>query len=117
MGWNVQFDRGFLSRSVSRCAFRELLLEKVRAVGGQLVVSASNGKIQSAELDAAGEYYLLRFETDCGVVAGDLIRCAVFNGPTPKAYWVEVAAVDNGWRLLPFRSSAAWNRRPAMRWY
>ena len=75
---------------------QELLLEKVRAVGGQLVVSASNGKIQSAELDAAGEYYLLRFETDCGVVAGDLIRCAVFNGPTPKAYWVEVAAVDNG---------------------
>ena len=59
-------------------------------------MSASNGKIQSAELDAAGEYYLLRFETDCGVVAGDLIRCAVFNGPTPKAYWVEVAAVDNG---------------------
>lgn len=75
---------------------QELLLEKVRAVGGQLVVSAANGKIRDVELDAAGEYYLLSFEEDCGVVAGDLIRCAVFNGPTPKAYWVEVAAVDNG---------------------
>jgi len=75
---------------------QELLLEKVRAVGGQLVVSAANGKIRNVELDAAGEYYLLSFEADCGVVAGDLIRCAVFNGPTPKAYWVEVAAVDNG---------------------
>lgn len=70
----------------------ELLIEKVRSVGGQLCVSAANGKIKSVEnLDG---YYFITFEQDNTFVAHDLMRCATFTGGTLKNYWVEVAAVD-----------------------
>lgn len=71
----------------------ELLIEKVRSVGGQLCVSAANGKIKS--IDKQDGFYFITFEQDNTFVAHDLMRCATFSGGTLKEYWVEVAGVDD----------------------
>lgn len=70
----------------------ELLIQKVRSVGGQIVVSAANGKIKSAALTDG--YYKITFEQENTFKAGDLMRCATYSGGTSKGYWVEVAAVE-----------------------
>lgn len=70
----------------------ELLIQRVRSVGGQIVVSAANGKIKSVEL--VDGYYKITFEQDNTFVAHDLMRCATFTGGTLKSYWVEIASVE-----------------------
>lgn len=70
----------------------ELLIQRVRSVGGQIVVSAANGKIKSVEL--VDGYYKITFEQENTFVAHDLMRCATFTGGTLKSYWVEVASVE-----------------------
>lgn len=102
-GWQLEQEGSGRSHlAIDRLTVRqtmrvlELLVEKVRSVGGELVVSAASGKIAGVEMDATRRHYLLTFEMGCPFVAGDLIRCAVDNGITPKSYWVEVASVDGG---------------------
>ena len=102
-GWQLQLNEAGLSDlTIDRLTVRqtmnvlELLVDKVRAVGGQMLVSAASGKVASLDMDATGTNYLLTFEMGCPFVAGDLIRCAVDNGGAPKSYWVEVASVDGG---------------------
>lgn len=102
-GWQLWLNElGISNLTIDRLTVRqtmsvlEMLVEKVRAVGGQMIVSAASGKIASVDMDQSGENYRLAFEMGCPFVAGDLIRCSVMNGSTPKAYWVEVAAVDGG---------------------
>lgn len=77
----------------------ELLIEKVRSVGGQLVVSAANGKIKTVTKD--GNDYKITFEQDNMFVAHDLMRCAVFTGTEIRGYWVEVASADNNGITVP----------------
>lgn len=72
----------------------ELLIEKVRSVGGQLCVSAANGKIKTAVLE--GGYWRITFEQENTFVAHDLMRCQTFSGGNLKSYWVEVAGVEGG---------------------
>ena len=72
--------------------FFEMLVQKVRSVGGQIVVSAANGKIQSVEL--LDGYYKITFEQNNTFVAHDQMRCATFTGCELKSYWVEIAAVE-----------------------
>ena len=74
----------------------ELLVEKVRSVGGELVVSAADGKVSGVDMDAAGQHYLLTFEMGCPFVAGDLVRCKVEGAAASKSYWVEIASVEGG---------------------
>lgn len=69
----------------------ELLIEKVRSVGGQICVSAANGKVKS--VTEQGDYWLLTFEQENTFVAGDLMRCQTFTGQDIRSYWVEVADV------------------------
>lgn len=76
----------------------ELLIAKIRAVGGQLVVSASNGKIKTVE--ELGYQYRITFEQDNSFESHDLLRCQVFTGDTLKSYWAEVAAVDGNSILI-----------------
>ena len=68
----------------------ELIIDCIRAVGGQIVVSAANGKIKSVE--DTGEAYKITFEGANYFQAHDLMRCQVFNGEEIRGYWVEVAA-------------------------
>ena len=72
--------------------FFEMLIQKARSVGGQIVVSAANGKIKSVEL--IDGYYKITFEQENTFVAHDLMRAATFTGGALKSYWVEIAAVE-----------------------
>lgn len=67
----------------------ELLIEKVRSVGGQICVSAANGKIKTVE--EQGDFYLITFEQENMFVQHDLVRCQTFTGKDMRSYWVEVA--------------------------
>lgn len=86
-GWQLEMDADGISHlAVDRLTVRqtmrvlELLVEKVRSVGGELVVSAADGKVSGVDMDAAGQHYLLTFEMGCPFVAGDLVRCKVEGG-------------------------------------
>lgn len=81
----------------------ELCIDKIRAVGGSMVVTAANGTI--ASVNEINTQYVLEFEnvkdaSEMPFVAGDLIRCQSWQGAeqeTLKSYWVEVknvASVD-----------------------
>lgn len=72
-------------------AVMELLIEKVRSVGGQLCVSAANGRIKAVE--EQGGHYLISFEQENMFVQHDLVRCQTFTGKDMRSYWVEVAEV------------------------
>lgn len=69
----------------------ELIIDRIRAVGGQIVVSASSGKIKTVE--EVDGYYKISFEQENTFQAHDLMRCQTFTGGTLKSYWVEVSAV------------------------
>ena len=72
-------------------AVTELLIEKVRSVGGQICVSAANGRIKT--VDESGEHYLITFEQENMFVQHDLVRCQTFTGKDMRSYWVEVTDV------------------------
>lgn len=72
-------------------AVLELLIEKVRSVGGQICVSAANGRIKT--VDESGEHYLITFEQENMFVQHDLVRCQTFTGKDMRSYWVEVTDV------------------------
>jgi hypothetical protein len=72
-------------------AVLELLIEKVRSVGGQICVSAANGRIKTVE--ESGEHYLITFEQENMFVLHDLVRCQTFTGKDMRSYWVEVTDV------------------------
>lgn len=102
-GWRLEMDADGISHlAVDRLTVRqtmrvlELLVEKVRSVGGELVVSAADGKVSGVDMDAARQHYLLTFEIGCPFVAGDLVRCKVEGGAASKSYWVEIASVEGG---------------------
>ena len=102
-GWQLEMDASGISHlAVDRLTVRqtmrvlELLVEKVRSVGGELVVSAADGKVAGVDMDATGRHYLLTFEMGCPFVAGDLVRCKVEGGAASKSYWVEIDSVEGG---------------------
>ena len=72
-------------------AVLELLIEKVRSVGGQICVSAANGRIKTVE--ESGGHYLITFEQENMFVQHDLVRCQTFTGKDMRSYWVEVTDV------------------------
>lgn len=77
----------------------ELLIEQIRSVGGQIVVSAANGKIKTVE--EVDDCYRITFEQDNRFAAHDLVRCQTFTGNSIKSYWVEVSAVEDKSILVP----------------
>ena len=102
-GWQLEMDADGISHlAVDRLTVRqtmrvlELLVEKVRSVGGELVVSAADGKVSGVDMDASGQHYLLTFEMGCPFIAGDLVRCKVEGAAASKSYWVEIASVEGG---------------------
>ena len=104
-GWQIGIDEDLLSHLiVDKITVRrvmnvfELLINKVRSVGGQICVSAANGKIKTVR--EQGDYWHITFEQENTFVAHDLMRCQVFTGTSQKAYWVEVAGIANGGILV-----------------
>lgn len=104
-GWQIGLDEDLLSHLiVDKITVRrvmnvfELLINKVRSVGGQICVSAANGKIKTVQ--EHGDYWHITFEQENTFVAHDLMRCQVFTGTSQKAYWVEVSDTANGGILV-----------------
>ncbi|MEO3558180.1 hypothetical protein ABG836_18020, partial [Phocaeicola vulgatus] len=99
-GWRLWMEDALSHLTIDKLTVRqvmvvlELLIEKVRSVGGQLCVSAANGKIKTAVLE--GGYWRITFEQENTFVAHDLMRCQTFSGGNLKSYWVEVAGVEGG---------------------
>ncbi len=99
-GWQLWIDQltGLSHLTIDKATIRqslvalELLIQKVRSIGGQFIVSAANGKIK--DVIRQSDSYRIIFEQECGFVAHDLVRCATFSGTKRKAYWVEVSAGD-----------------------
>lgn len=98
-GWKLWMEDALSHLTIDRLTVRqamtvfELLVNKLRSVGGAMVISAGNGKVKSVE--ESGEEYILQMEDECQFQAGDLIRCQTFTGGQLKSYWVEVASVDD----------------------
>lgn len=97
-GWRLWMEDALSHLTIDKLTVRqvmvvlELLIEKVRSVGGQLCVSAANGKIKTAILEDG--FYKITFEQANTFRAHDLMRCATFTGGNLKDYWVEVAGVE-----------------------
>nr|DAR19120.1 MAG TPA: tail protein [Caudoviricetes sp.] len=70
----------------------ELLIEKMRSVGGMICVSAANGKIKA--VSEREDSYYIEFEQDNTFEVHDLMCCQTFSGGQMKHYWVEVAEAD-----------------------
>ena len=88
--WIVECDRIYGRKTFT---VPELILDKIRAVKGALIVSAGNGKIASVA-EESGNYILTLEEESNSFVKGDFVRCQVFTGNSTKAYWVPVTAVE-----------------------
>ena len=99
-GWRLWMEDALSHLTIDKLTVRqvmvvlEMLIEKVRSVGGQLCVSAANGKIKTAVLE--GGYWRITFEQENTFVVHDLMRCQTFSGGNLKSYWVEVAGVEGG---------------------
>ncbi len=95
-GWRIWLEDGLSHLTVDKLTVRqimtvlELLIEKIRSVGGQICVSAANGKIKEAEWDGSDVHLI--FEQENTFVRNDLIRCKTFSNG--KEYWVEVHNSD-----------------------
>ena len=104
-GWRLWMEKELSHLTIDKLTVRqvmvvlELLIEKVRSVGGMLCVSAANGKIKTAVLEDG--YWKITFEQDNSFQAHDLMRCATFTGGNLKGYWVEVAGVEGDSILVP----------------
>ncbi len=94
--WSMTVDRLTVRKAM---ALFELLIDKIRAVCGQIVVSAANGKIKTVE--TVGDNYRITFETDNTFVEGDLMRCQTFNGAGLKSYWVRVSGTEGDSIIVP----------------
>lgn len=116
-GWRIWLADGLSRLTIDELTVRkamhvfELLIERIRAVGGQICVSAANGKIASVE--ESGAWYRISFEQQAGFAAGDLIRCQTFTGMTLKSYWVEIDDTDPGGSVRIARSEFEGQSAPA----
>lgn len=106
-GWQLWMDAltGLSNLTIDKVTIRqtlvalELLIQKVRSIGGQFVVSAASGKIKTVTKD--GDNYKITFEQENEFVAHDLMRCAEFTGASLRGYWVEVSASDGEGVTVP----------------
>lgn len=71
----------------------ELLAEKMRSIGGHLIISAANGKVK--EVIEEGTMYRLALEGENMFMADDLIRCQQFTGNSLKSYWVKASSAGS----------------------
>ena len=108
-GWQLWIDKitGLSNLTIDKATIRqtlvalELLIETVRSVRGQLVVSAANGKIKTVTKE--GNNYRITFELEYTVVALVLMRGVVVMGAEIRGYWVEVSEGDAEGITVPQR--------------
>ena len=87
--WNLELDNLTVRKAMT---IFELIISKIRAVNGGLVVSPANGKVKSVLL--TNDIYRLEIEGDMMFVADDLVRCQTFVKTGTKYYWVRITSVS-----------------------
>lgn len=104
-GWRIWLEEGLSHLTIDKLTVRqimtvfELLIEKIRSVGGQICVSAANGKIKAVQ--TVNGHYVITFEQENTFESGDLMRCQTFTNGHLKSYWVEVAGVSGNSVMVP----------------
>lgn len=100
-GWKIWLEEGLAKMELDELTVRrvmhvmELIIDRIRSVGGKICVSAANGKIKTVE--DAGDNYRITFEQANTYVAHDLMRCATFrDGKERRGYWVEIIEAEPG---------------------
>ena len=87
--WNLELDNLTVRKAMT---IFELIISKIRAVNGGLVVSPANGKVKSVLL--TNDIYRLEIEGDMMFVADDLVRCQTFAKTGARYYWVRITSVS-----------------------
>ena len=91
--WNLEIDNAVVRKAMT---IFELIISKVRAVNGGLVISSANGRVKSiSETSGDPAYYVLGIEGDMMFVTDDLVRCQVYTSGHVEYYWVPVASVND----------------------
>lgn len=99
--WNLELDNVTVRKAITTF---EMVIAKIRAVNGGLVVSAANGSVKSvSETTGDPAYYVLGIEGDMTFAADDLVRCQVFTSGRVKHYWLPVEQI-NGDSILLLKS-------------
>ena len=99
-GWKLNSDSSSLTLDylTVRKAMRiyELLISKIRAVNGGLVISSANAKIKSVCING-NEYQIYPQDDEITFYNHDIARCQVFSSPNLRYYQLEVdsLATDN----------------------
>lgn len=107
--WEGELDKLTVRQSM---VLYELIIQKLRSVGGEICVSQANGKIKAAQRE--GLQWRVTFETsDHGFASHDLIRCQTFSGGRLKYYWVEADAVTTDGDVLISATEFAGQDEPA----
>lgn len=115
-GWRLWLEDGLSKLEIDELTVRramrifELLIDKIRSVGGQIIVSAANGKIKNVE--STDTEYRIEFETANEFVGGDLMRMGVFTGNELRSYWVEVSDVVGGKVIINKTEFEDWVTEP-----
>gem|GEM_PF-3801031 len=86
---DAEFDNVTVRKSLKTY---ELLIQKIRATNGGIVVSAANAKINNVE-SSGGSYRVYPDDTDITFVPGDIVRCQTWSGTNAKYYVATVGAV------------------------
>lgn len=105
-GWRIWLEEGLSHLTIDKLTVRqimtvfELLIEKIRSVGGQICVSAANGKIKEVVKTDRG-HYKITFEQENTFERGDLMRCQTFTNGHLKSYWVEIVSASSNSVFIP----------------
>lgn len=94
--WNLELDNLTVRKAMT---VFELIISKIRAVNGGLVISPANGKVKSVLL--TNGIYRLEIEDDMMFVADDLVRCQSFSVKSGvKYYWVRITSVSGSYIFI-----------------
>jgi len=98
-----------------KATFRELIIEALKHIGGQLVLTPA--RMKCVRVVDGGSFYKCYFDTGDGevsneFVAGDFARCQVFTGSGTKFYWRLVTLVGEDWINLSKTSAAEGSDAP-----
>lgn len=106
--WNLELDNLTVRKAMT---VFELIISKIRAVNGGLVISPANGKVKSVLL--TNGLYRLEIEDDMMFVADDLVRCQSFSVKSGvKYYWVRITSVSGSYIFI--NASEFTNSLPAV---
>ena len=100
-GWRVSLEDSLSKLEVDSLTVRkvmnvaELLIHKVRATGGEIIVSNADGKIRSVS-QSNGNWVveLENPENENMFVVGDYVRCQTVQDGFVRQYWREVLAIN-----------------------